>query len=485
MGSLRLTWGLCGLALAGLGACSTPEPPRLAPAEAGTPAAATPAAREPGIYYTFRAPRGLERLEGEVCFGGAPPAKLAPPMDDAAPFLRGARHGDRALATEGGAIALDGVGDGDCVRYVVDTAEVFGRDGARRAGDAALLSPDWWLWKPAPRGDRPIRARFAGELDAVVPWPEERRGDFTHRIVDTCFAWKAQAAFGPHERRVLEAPRAQIDVYLLGDGFGEATPRVMDWIARSAASASVLFERFPLPRAQLLVVPSGRAFGYVLRGGGPAATLLLPPAPAPDDLDWMATHELLHLALPPMPPEDAWLFEGLVTYLTAVARARTGMIDERAAWWELFDGFARGVTRSTGRTTREESRAMHATRAYWRVYWAGAAIALHWDVALHRRGSSLAQVLTALLDADLDHDRRWPAAELVARLDALCHCDVFSRVTAQHLDAIAFPDTQTIASALGVRLTGRTVAFDDAAPERAIRAAIMRAVAPEASVHPR
>jgi hypothetical protein len=472
MGSWRWVW----LALFAL-ACSPREQPTASPPETGHRTAVPP---EEGIYYTFRVPRSLAELEAEVCFRGPAPARLEPPMGDAAPFLARANHGERPLTIAEGAIALDGVGDGDCVRYAVGTASLFDREGARRAGDAALLSPDWWLWKPEPRAKTPIRARFEGELSAVVPWPEEHLAGFTHRIVESCFAWKAQAAFGPFERRALAPPRARIDVYLFDGGFGAATPKVMDWLERSADSAAVLFGRFPMKEAQVLLVPGPRrgTFGYVLRGGGASATLLLPREPSADDLDWMATHELLHLALPPMPSEDAWLFEGLVTYLAAIARARSGMIDEREAWWELLDGFARGATKSTGRTTREESRAMHQTRAYWRVYWAGAAIALAWDVALHRRGSSIEAVLTALLDAELDQDRRWAATDLVAKLDGLCDCDVFSAVTARHLDEVAFPETATLTRALGLRLDGDTVALDDGAPERHTRDAIMRRAAP-------
>src|SRR5690606_20169982 len=154
-------------------ACS-PRDQTSAPLESPSAEPRGAAPPEVGIYYTFRVPRALDELEAEVCFRGPPPARLEPPMGDAAPFLARAHHGERSLAIAEGAIALEGVGDGDCVRYAVGTASLFGRDGARRAGEAALLSPDWWLWKPAPRGDRPIRARFEG-VSAVVPWPEERR----------------------------------------------------------------------------------------------------------------------------------------------------------------------------------------------------------------------------------------------------------------------------------------------------------------------
>src|SRR5690606_1033777 len=131
-------------------------------------------------------------------------------------------------------------------------------------------------------------------------------------------------------------------------------------------------------------------------------------------------------------------------------------------------------TKSTGRTTREESRHMHETHAYWRVYWAGAAMAFEGDVRLPRQGSAIEAVLSRLLDDALAPHRAWQASAVIARLDALGGCDVFRTVPSAHLDEVAFPDTSELTSRLGVRLDGDSVAFDEDAPEAAIRRAIMR-----------
>jgi hypothetical protein len=51
--------------------------------------------------------------------------------------------------------------------------------------------------------------------------------------------------------------------------------------------------------------------------------LLVPDAPSDAALadDWTAVHELLHFSHPPMATSEAWFYEGVVTYLTPVARA--------------------------------------------------------------------------------------------------------------------------------------------------------------------
>lgn len=468
---------------------AVPAPKRL---ETGltAPIASAGAPKAPGYHYTFSIDEGLTRMEAEVCFVGGVPTRLAPPMGAAVPFVEAATHGDRALPSGEMGIDLRGVGDGDCIRYAVDLEGVFaeasGWDGVARVGDDALMSPDWWLWPPDPRPEGvPIRARFADGIGASVPWPVDEQEGFTHRIPESCFVWKAQAAFGQLEEHRVKIPTAEFDVAVLGDGFGARTGAVTEWVRNSAEVAAKLLGRFPVDRAQVLMVADARrsSFGLALRGGGPTAVLLVPTEPSDAELadDWTGVHELLHFTHPPMTTSEAWFYEGVVTYLTPVARARAGDITERAAWTELFDGYHRGHHKSgTGLPLHEESRRMHETRAYWRVYWAGAAIALMWDVELHRQGRSLAETMRSLVDLHLDTSRKWTGRQLAAKLDATCHCDVHQRIAEQHLDRAEFPDLRPYADSLGIHYTpGKgldgTVALDPRAREAALRHAIMTA----------
>jgi len=444
---------------------------------------ATPPSRAPGVRYRFALDASARRLSANVCFDGTVPERLSAPMSKAIPFLASVRYRDRALVVEDGVVALSALRPGDCLDYTVDVAALLrdggAWDGVGRVGDDVLLSPDWWLWAPEPRpAGQPITARFDGPMKPAVPWPRGQ-GSYPFTIPASTFGWKAQGAFGHFQERRLTLGDAQLEIAELGEGFGEREAAVHAWLDRSAEAVAGLLGRFPVPRAQVLLVADpdrDRTFGYALRGGGPSTALLLPdrPSQASLDDDWTAVHELLHFSLPPLPTADAWLYEGLVTYLTAVARARAGIIAEEEGWWELLDGFERGRRVGTGVSLRKESEQMHDNHTYWRVYWSGAALMLQIDVELREHGTTLADVVSRLSADRPGDDHDWDAAEVVEHLNELCGSEIPARIVARHLDAEAFPDTRALRAQLGVHLAGETVRYDDRAPKAAIRRAIMR-----------
>ena len=102
-------------------------------------------------------------------------------------------------------------------------------------------------------------------------------------------------------------------------------------------------------------------------------------------------------------------------------------------------------------------------------------MALAMDVALRKKGSSLPALVAKLARSGLPLSHRWTAEEIIAQLDRLSASDIPSRITKQHIDASAFPDTRALQATLGVRIEPKKSArFDDAAPDAAIRRAIMR-----------
>lgn len=451
---------------------SSPRPPREQVAQGGS-----------AVRYRFDLKDERGRLEAEVCFDGPVPERLVAPMGRAVPFLVAVRNRGRDLPVTEGVVVLSDLQAGDCLDYVVDIGGLLQKagtwDGVGRVGDDLLLSPDWWLWAPEPRPTgTPIRARFEGAMEASVPWPRGR-GAYPFTIPESTFEWKAQGVFGHFERRALHLDDATLDVTVVGDGFGERSGAVNAWLDRSAEAVAGLLGGFPVPRAQVLLVADPdrrRSFGYALRGGGPSTGLLLPARPSQAflDDDWTAVHELLHFSLPPLPTSDAWLFEGLTTYLTAVARARAGIISEREAWWELLDGFERGRRVGTGVSLRKESEQMHDNRTYWRVYWSGAALMLQIDVELREQGMTLAEIVSRFAKQRPGDDHDWNAREVVAQIGKLCGSEMPARVVARHLDAKDFPDTSALRSQLGVQLDGDTVRYDDDASRASIRKVIMR-----------
>jgi predicted metalloprotease with PDZ domain len=226
-------------------------------------------------------------------------------------------------------------------------------------------------------------------------------------------------------------------------------------------------------------VPSERSrssFGMALRGGGPAVVLLLDSHAAAAKLsgDWTATHEFLHLGVPRLPPEDAWLFEGLATYYTEIVRARAGSISGAQAYQHLLAGFERGQRQRTWRTLRTESAEMHARRAFFRVYWSGAALALLTDVATRRAGgTTLDSALRAFAACCASGEEEWTAERVLARLDAALGSSRYADLAHVWLDRSDFPAVSATLLDLGVSLGPRDEALFSKGRDSRIREEIV------------
>lgn len=445
----------------------------------------------PAWSYVVRVDEGLTILTADVCFAGFAPERIIPSLAVGAPLLRSASIGATACRRDDGAILVEQPLDGACLTYEVDLDRAASsgdgrRGGAGRVGDDLIMSPDLWLWLPEPRpaGVLPeVRFELPVGVQVAVPWPKV--GD-RYQVPASHFEWSAAGALGRFRRTRLTEDAGELDLVFLGEAWGERDAVITELVQRAARATTTIWGRLPTERAQILLLPRGdEAFGYALRGGGDSLVLTFPANFDRDGIrtNWTAVHELLHLGFPAIETADAWFFEGYVTYFAAVARARVGWISERAAWWELLDGFQRGRARGSGKTLRAESAAMRETHEYWRVYWSGAAIAFETDVRLRRGGGSLDAALRALWEERMDPAVRWRAKDMLARLDAHAGQPVPSSVAKQYLDRTTFPDVDAVLTSLGLTLASepcRTkpceglISYDDDAPDAAIRQAIMK-----------
>ena len=164
-----------------------------------------------------------------------------------------------------------------------------------------------------------------------------------------------------------------------------------------------------------------RGLSFTRRGAG--VTLSLdPPAPEEFDRDWSLTHEMSHLFLPYVAARDAWLFEGLPTYLQNVLMVRGGAIEAQEGWRRMISGFQRGARAGTGLSLAKASERIAVGGNYLRVYWAGAAMMLDADLRLREVTEgrhSLDSALAGLAECCFAPERRWRADELIARLDRM------------------------------------------------------------------
>jgi predicted metalloprotease with PDZ domain len=227
-----------------------------------------------------------------------------------------------------------------------------------------------------------------------------------------------------------------------------------------------------------------------LRGGGPAVVILLKRGANAATLadDWTATHEFLHLGVPRLPPEDSWLFEGLATYYTELTRARAGLITSKQAYQHLLEGFERGRHGGSGGggssggsggssggslTLREESAQMRERHSFYRVYWAGAAIAFLADVAARRAGTAtLDGALRSFAACCASSEHEATADSVLAALAAFGATRLTTEAQ-RWLDSKEFPDVDEALRTLGVTFGGHGAAVFGRAPNAAIRDAIM------------
>ena len=433
------------------------------------------------LSFNLKLDDALTRMNVEACPHGFALEGLNAPSPDAQALLEGGKvstpAGDTLVPDEN--VELPHLKANECVRYtVIFPPKSPDPTAFRRVETDLLASPDLWLWVPTPR---PIGVRMHAHftlpagVSAALPWSGAGT-DF--EIPETAFAWKSAGAFTHSASAPLDVPGTQLDLAVLGAGFAEHDTEVRTWLEQGARTSSLLFGGFPVKRAQLIAVPgdrSGPAFGMALRGGGPAVVILLDRHADAATLhdDWTCTHEFLHLGVPRLPPEDAWLFEGLATYYTELTRARAGVISPAQAAQHLLEGFARGRAGAGKHTLRDDSSEMRERHAFYRVYWSGAALAFLTDIAARRAGgTALDSALRSFAECCATSEEAWTAERVLARLDALLGAPRFSEQARAWLDRKEFPAVEATLRALGISPGPHGEALFSPASDAALRDAI-------------
>jgi hypothetical protein len=437
--------------------------------------------------YQVEVPAELDRLRVSLCFPEQVPRRLVIDERDesaiAAVEQLTVDGGTATIDRAGGAITLDGVEPGACVRYAVALDTLLEGDGTRvrsAAGDVVSVDPRLWLWRPASlyfEAQVELGLKLAEGVQASVPW--EPRGEGEYQLPITALMWASSTVFGPLVRQRVEAAGATFEVAIVDNPRKLSAEGLERWISTAAQTVASLYGEFPTERMQVIVlpIPGGAGpvyFGMALRGGGPAVSLLVASEAEDHEFpgEWVAIHEFLHHGMPFVRPEDAWLSEGFVTYYTEVLPTRRGFRSEKAGWQALSEGFARGRRDGTGQGLQDEARDMHETRSYQRVYWGGAAIALLADVGLRERERSLDGAMQHLRRCCARQPRVWPAPDVLRELDAWAAGPVFVALAGAWLRATEFPDLQEVYRKLGVDVIKGDVTLHEAAPAADVRRAI-------------
>ena len=253
---------------------------------------------------------------------------------------------------------------------------------------------------------------------------------------------------------------------------------VLGWIENSAKAASVYFGKFPVASAGVLIVPApggdvqgGSSFGF----RGAAIRLVVGSDVTESELrdDWVAVHEMTHLALPDIREPYLWLAEGIATYVEPVARVQAGQLTAETIWGDMVRDMPKGLP-------ERGDRGLDRTPTWGRTYWGGAMFCLLADIAIRKRTGNkkgLQQALRGIVAAGGTIEQDWPVARIFSVGDKATGTAVLADLYKKMRDKPYTPDLDALWRDLGVSVQGGGVTFDDNAPLAPIRRAITGAPA--------
>jgi predicted metalloprotease with PDZ domain len=248
---------------------------------------------------------------------------------------------------------------------------------------------------------------------------------------------------------------------------------LLAWVRQSAQTVAAFYGRFPVAAVRLVIAP---ASGEGVSGGrtwadgrGGLIRVRVGVATTADAYadDWVLVHEMAHLALPSLPENQAWLEEGLATYVESIARARAGVLSNEKVWAGFVKGMPNGLPAAG-------DHGLDRTRTWGRTYWGGALFCLLADLDIRRVTANrfgLPDALRAIL-ASGNLQSESTAAAVLATGDRAIGVAVLVPLYERMKDAPVPTDLDALWARLGVIRTGRSVRLDDQAPEAALRRAL-------------
>jgi hypothetical protein len=430
-----------------------------------------------GVRYLVAASPGAEVLTVEVFPGAARWLTLDPDLmsyvADLAVEVAPGRW--TPVAARDGGWALPAAGAHVRYRFLLGrAADAIGDvDVAARARRALVAPPTTWLVRPSTeRGRVPYQLRFAGgDADTVFASPLPAVAPDTYASSFGPSGIGPYAAFGPFTRESMFVGGGTVAM-AVARGLDADRPALRSWVLTAARAVTAYYGRLPVPRVLVLVVEK-RAGVHGKQMGDGDASVLLQVAPGADlhdpSWDWMATHEMVHLANPGLSRRHLWLEEGLATYVEPLARAAVGDMAPEIVWREMVRGMPHGEP-------APGERGLDHTATWGSTYWGGALFCLEADLAIRRAtggGQSLQTALRAVLEAGGDARTRWPIERLLAVADGAVGQPVLRQLYQKMALSRHEVDLPRLWATLGVVPGRRGVSFDDAAPEAALRREIV------------
>ena len=250
---------------------------------------------------------------------------------------------------------------------------------------------------------------------------------------------------------------------------------VVRWVTDSAQAMTQYFERLPVRRVRVLIVPTagkrnvkGTTYGY----GGAAIKIALGQFTTVADLkrDWVMTHEMVHLTFPSMPDAQNWMQEGIATYVEPIARAQAGQLSAEKVWGDLVAGLPHGLP-------KKGDRGLDHTPTWGRTYWGGALFCLLADIEIRQRTQNrkgLQDALRAIAAAGGNIETKFSLAHALKIGDLATGVPVLAERYAQMKATPIETNLHALWQSLGVEVRGDTIIFHDDAPLADVRRAIVK-----------
>jgi hypothetical protein len=280
--------------------------------------------------------------------------------------------------------------------------------------------------------------------------------------------------------RTIEMPGSVIQVDYAEGKFDLGEAVVQRRIEDATKAVATYFERFPVARVRVLVLPvadrSGVSQGTTwgnMRGFPGFTRIRIGQHTTQQELadDWMITHELVHMGFPSVADEHHWMEEGMATYVEPIARVQAGQLSAKSIWADMMDGMLKGEP-------REGDEGLDRTHTWGRTYWGGALFCLVADVEIRKETKNrkgLQDALRTIVAAGgaIDHD--WPIERAFSVGDEATGTHVLSDMYAKWSTTAVSVDLNALWRDLGVRRGGAGVEFDAKAPLAKVREKITAA----------
>jgi hypothetical protein len=278
--------------------------------------------------------------------------------------------------------------------------------------------------------------------------------------------------------RELKIDDAAMQVLVPDSEFTAGAGPLLEWIRRSADIVAHYYGRFPLQELRIRIQPvsgervqGGTTFGHARGRAGGFIRVRVGRAVTAAQLvdDWVLVHEMIHLALPDVGEEHAWLSEGIAVYAEGVARAQAGNRTIEDVWTEQVHSMPKGLPQAG-------DRGLDNTHTWGRTYWGGALFCLEADVEIHRRTHNRYGLQDALRAVNRESGglvTDWPVERVFATADKAVGVPVLEELYGRMKDAPQSPDLAALWRQLGVEAAGQSIRLRDDTPLSDVRKAIM------------